>query len=92
MGRATQGVLEHPRQFAVSVRHADGGARVQRVHDLVQSEERQVDGAALLQPDALVAGAAVVLGPGQVDQVQLSRLLPVGRGALSPNNLDNLQE
>lgn len=87
--RATQGILKQPRQLTVSVRNADGGARVKRVHDLVESEQGQVDGAALLQADALVAGAPVVLGPGEVYQVQLSSLFPVGGGTLGANNLEH---
>ncbi len=86
--RAAQRVLQQPCQFTVSVRHTDGSAGVKRVHHFAESEQREVDGAALLQTDALVAGAAVVLRPSQVYQVQLACLLPVRQGALSPYNLD----
>lgn len=88
MSRAAQRVLQQPGQFAVSVRDAGGRAGVERVHHFAEREEGQVDGAAFLQADALVAGATVVLGASQVHQVQLPRLLSVGQGPLSPDHLD----
>lgn len=88
MRRAAQRVLQQPRQFAVSVWHSDSRARVEGVHHFAESEQRQVDGAALLQTDALVACATVVLGPSQIYQVQLPGLLSVGKRAPRPHNLD----
>lgn len=90
--RASQGVLQQPRQFAVSVWNAAGRAGVEGIHHFAECEERQVDGTALLQTDALVARAAVVLRPSQVDQVQLACLMAVGQGAQSSHNLTFLKD
>ena len=78
VGGATERVLQQTRQFAVSVRHTDGRARIERVHHFAECEERQVDGATLLQTNALVSSAAIVLRPSQVDQIQFASLLSVG--------------
>ena len=87
VGRAPEGVLQQAGQLAVPVGHA-ANARVQGVHHLAEGEEGQVDGAALLQPQPLVAGATVVLGASQVHQVQLPRLLTLRGSALALLHLE----
>ena len=51
---------------------------------LAEHKEGGVDGAALLEPRRAVAGAAVILRPGQINQVQLAAdALPGGTAPLN---------
>ena len=84
---AAERVLQQARQLAVPVGHPAARRPVQRVHHLAEGEERQVDGAALLQADALIARAPVVLGTRQVHQVEFARLLPVGMHTAGSDHL-----
>lgn len=88
MRRAAQRVLQQPCQFTVSVGHPHSGGRVEGVDYFAEREQGQVDGAALLQTDALIAGTAVVLRASEVNQVELPRLLPARQLTLRSYNLD----